>query len=385
MPVSASGTSDLKSNAESRAKTSAANSVSNGSNSSTTRSDRAGDTGKSSGGSQGTDSKGNSGATTGSKTGAGDTSKGPQNASDPSSHGSSVTAAARSALDKAAAKAKGPTQLGTQKDQSRIPTSPLKDQSRLPGLEGRTPATPTKNTALAPNATYTKEALNNLRHNGGMIANPVDNPRPMNGVNDIGNIPGGMHVPVSGPPDRAQMPATETTRGLTVPKEIQDRLPQGEPSPAENTFASLARSPALPAGIAPPSAPVVSPSLPFRNGVAFAPDAPVAPVHPAPIGGIINGLQGFVDRTKANVKVGYDAFTDANKKINAVPGGAKTVMALSKLFSGIGGTGAPLGPGGQGGNPFNVGQQPELGAQPPAQPQIPWWMYATLGIPTGAA
>lgn len=80
-----------------------------------------------------------------------------------------------------------PSAPGMVKDQSRIPPGiGMKDiYDRLPGMEGPTAPTPAYNPRMVGNAAYTPQALNDIRHNNGWVPNPVDTPRPENGVQPV--------------------------------------------------------------------------------------------------------------------------------------------------------------------------------------------------------
>lgn len=71
------------------------------------------------------------------------------------------------------------------------PSGVVKDQSRLPGTEGPTPAPSYDSTVRGE---YTQQALNDFRHNNGWIPDPVDAPRPMNGVAPSNPAPGNVRT-----------------------------------------------------------------------------------------------------------------------------------------------------------------------------------------------
>ncbi len=106
-----------------------------------------------------------------------------------------------------------PNVTNIQKDQSRLA---FKDQSRLPGMNGPTPA-PSYNPMLQ--GEYTPQALNTIRRNNGHIPNPVDMARPENGV--VAQQPVNYHTNWDwtglGQMDKTGQTVTPRTRPNAVP------------------------------------------------------------------------------------------------------------------------------------------------------------------------
>jgi len=103
-----------------------------------------------------------------------------------------------------------PNVTNIQKDQSRLA---FKDQSRLPGMNGPTPA-PSYNPMLQ--GEYTPQALNTIRRNNGWIPNPVDTPRPENGVQPV-NYHTNWDWTGLGQMDKTGQTVTPRTRPNAVP------------------------------------------------------------------------------------------------------------------------------------------------------------------------
>lgn len=95
----------------------------------------------------------------------------------------------------------------------RNPSMAGKDPSRLPGYEGPTPA-PSYNPMLQ--GEYTPQALNDIRRNNGWIPNPVDTPRPENGVQPV-NYHTNWDWTGLGQMDKTGQTVTPRTRPSAVP------------------------------------------------------------------------------------------------------------------------------------------------------------------------
>ena len=98
--------------------------------------------------------------------------------------------------------------------------------------------------------------------------------------------------------------------------------------------------------------------------------------------GLLGGLKKAAEVGKTYAVEGWDAYTEANKKINDVPGGAATVTLLTKLFGGMGGLGTgagSLGSGGQG--PFSQ-RDPRAALATTTEPSVPFWLSQMLNMET---
>lgn len=171
--------------------------------------------------------------------------------------------------------------------------------------------------------------------------------------------------PKMGGMDTGQYPSSQPAINASVAKDVS----QVEPS----------------ALFSPPS----TPSFNVHDGQQASPQVGGVPAPAAPgtggwdLGGLIKGATKVAENVKTAVTDGYETYTDANKKINAVPGGAKMVTTLAKIFGGMGSlgkhpstfTGKMDGFGGPTPNP----QPTELAAATPSvTPQVPVWLAQML-------
>jgi hypothetical protein len=156
-------------------------------------------------------------------------------------------------------------------------------------------------------------------------------------MSDFGGIggyrPGSVHVDVG--PERQWGPDYTSKSIRNLPGAMQTALNTRQPSAIASPVAAAPSRQAMQS-----VAPMAAPPTPQMQQQAMR---NVAPPRPQPQQ-MADAAPSFWENAKALVRDGivktaYDKFTDANQKINAVPGGGKTVSAMARLAQALQGGG----------------------------------------------